>query len=160
MELILFNLIPFILMVALPAFTLSLFSLLIVRSIKKDVSTVVIFPLSVILLAILANSLWDTYIFKVIYYEWDRIFLPYTLISHESPSIDGQGTWYAQGWNKVGLDLIWFAITIMVYLGATIASLLVGLLHKNTVKETIKSALTCFFIASLITILIFIFELI
>lgn len=156
----LFDVVSFILMVALPAFCISIFSLFLARSVKKDVPTIVIFPLSVIFLSIFANNLWDKYVFNSFYHEWDRIFIPYSLISHESPLMDGTGSWYAHGWDKTGLDLVWFSMTIIIYTLASIISILFGLIHKNSLLETIKSSLMCFFVGSVVTIVLLLLKLV
>lgn len=66
-------------------------------------------PLVIIVLSltVFANFIWQIFVFNKIYYEWDRIsFIPFTLTSHESPLLNGMGTWIAPGWTLNSLQLL------------------------------------------------------
>lgn len=132
-----FSVILFILFVALPAFGLTFLGLKFSKVSKKDNSYLVVFPLMLIILAVLANFLWDQFIFKKIYYEWDRIMIPYTFGYYEfaSPlvykgSVSQGPNWFAPGWNQRNFALFWYAITEVIYLiGGIIAIFISG--YKN-----------------------------
>lgn len=149
MEFLLFNLIPFIFFVALPAFTIPIIIQFITHS-KYQGKSLLIFSISIVILSFIANLLWNTFIFNKVYYEWDRIILPFTLFTHESPLLDGNGTWIADEWTLQGLHYLWFCIVLIIYtLSAVISLLFKEKSHNDATKLILLSYITLLLISSL-----------
>ncbi len=121
---VLFYLIPFLLTVVLPAFAVPLFAMKITKSYDdKLLPSLFPFSISLIILAILGNLFWEFLLYNKIYYEWDRLFLPYTFISYESPILDGSASWIAPGWSLWHLHFLWLGITFFIYILSAIIAL-------------------------------------
>lgn len=106
---------PFLVAVVLPAW-------IIPRLVKKfsnrknlSLPSLKFFTLNIIGLAILANIFWEFVLYDRVYYEWDRLFLPYTLLNHEGPSLGERPNWIASGWKGWYLHVVWFVITAGIY---------------------------------------------
>ncbi len=80
----------------------------------------------VLTLCIVTNLIWNTLIFKKIYYEWDRLLFwtPFTLVFHETPNLGGTGSWIAQGWDLTSLQTLFILMLAALYLLAFLGSLL------------------------------------
>lgn len=115
---IVFYFLPFLIGVILP--TLIIPFLILLRKENDNANLFftysILFVPSLIILAILTNLFWNSVLYNKVYYEWDRIFLPYTFFSHEAPLLDGMGTWIAPGWTLNHLYLVWFLLTLGIYI--------------------------------------------
>ncbi len=147
---LLLDIVIFSLIVALPAFITSLIALRLTKKSTTDSAVLLVFPLAVIGLVILVNILWHTLIYNKLYYEWDGLTFPFSLIHHEAPFLDGTGTWLAKGWTLQTLDLIWFGMVLGIYIIAAYISML------SNFSQNMKIALTSAGILSLISSLSFI----
>ncbi|MEN8253827.1 MAG: hypothetical protein ABFQ62_05650, partial [Patescibacteria group bacterium] len=124
-----FYVLPFVFSIILPAFLVpAIFKKIIGR--KKKLPSIFIFAISIIVLAFLANLFWDFFIYNKIYYEWDRVSIPYSLFWHESPSTENPN-WLAEGWTKGNLFTIWLLITIGIYLISLLFAYLKNRKHKE-----------------------------
>ena len=131
LELISFYVLPFFLTVYIPIY---LGKIVVEKFIvkKKCIGSYFRFySLCVIVLALLANLIWESLIFNHLYYEWDRFFNPYSLVVFESPVVDTSSSWIAKGWSLWNLFLIWFLITIVIY---TISAVLTLFFYRNEKK--------------------------
>lgn len=110
--------------------------------------------LSLIILGFFANILWDLTLYNHVYYEWDRLFLPYTFFSHESPHISPHLNWYASGWNSNILDIAWASITIGIY---SLSAAFWLILNRKKEGKKLKFIFTCLSILIIISAILFIF---
>lgn len=84
----------------------------------------------VILFTLGANILWEIAVFNKLYYEWDRLGPPITLLTQELPYLDGSSSWIAEGWTIVGLHIVWLAALFCIYTLSIIATIF-WLKNKN-----------------------------
>lgn len=112
----LFYVLPFLLAIVLPSCVIPFLVKRILNKKKVKLPSLKPFIISLIFLASTANLFWERDLFNKVYYEWDRIFLPYTFFSHEAPLLDGNASWIAQGWKNWHLDIIWLFLTVIIYL--------------------------------------------
>lgn len=84
----------------------------------------------VILFILGANVLWEIAVFNKLYYEWDRISPPVSLIIQELPYLDGSSSWIAEGWTIFGLHILWLVVLFCIYTLSIIATVL-WLRNKN-----------------------------
>jgi hypothetical protein len=121
---VLFYFLPFLITIVLPAFVIPLVAMRINKSYDdKILPSLLPFSISLILLAILGNLFWEFFLYNKIYYEWDRLFLPYTFISYESPILDSSASWIASGWNLLYLYILWLGVTSCIYVLSALISL-------------------------------------
>lgn len=123
---------PFLVLVCLPLFI----ALFLVKRFAKNIKGtdgLWTFNIPVIVLSIITNIIWEIFFYKHLYYEWDRIALPYTLLSHEYPDLSPPvvPNWIAQGWNQTSLYLLWLSITILIYLVSFFISFLINRNKEN-----------------------------
>ncbi len=151
-----FFIIPFVLAVILPALIVPF--IVVFETVKDSVSFFLIhmlFAFALTVLALLGNLFWNTLLFNRVYYEWDRIFLPYTFFSHEAPLLDGSGTWIAPGWTLVHLYLLWFFLTLGIYfLSGIISLILTKKLHNQVYQKFILQSIIALTIVSLVMSLV------
>lgn len=133
---IFFDVIPFLAAILLPAVSIPF-----LISLTKDYDDTnltgvgIIFTTTTVILAILANLFWNLVLYNHIYFEWDRLGLPYTFFSHEGPLLDGKGTWIAPGWTLTDLYLVWLGITLFIFI---LSGLIALSFHKKISKKQIK----------------------
>ncbi|HSW96648.1 MAG TPA: hypothetical protein VLF89_02365 [Candidatus Saccharimonadales bacterium] len=153
---LLFYALPYIVTIALPG--ISIPWIVKKKFLKtKQVTGTSLLPyiLPLILLPIISNLLWEQLLFNKVYYEWDRLFIPYDFFFYESPLVDGSSSWLARGWSQWHLFLIWVAITIGIYGITLVISLWYakGKLIEKQYRKIIFLSITPFIILSLISII-------
>ncbi len=89
----------------------------------KSMPSLIPFWGSVIPLVLVVNAIWTNYINGNIFYEWDNWFTQYSLVSYQSPLLDGKGTWIDPGWHLWSLYLLWLTITACIYLLSSVIAL-------------------------------------
>ncbi|MEX0896042.1 MAG: hypothetical protein WDZ94_03825 [Patescibacteria group bacterium] len=114
---VIFYILPFILAVLLPAWLLPQLVARFINRQKLPIPSLLLFTVSLVVLAIFANLFWEFALFNRIYHEWDRTFLPYTFFWHESPSLYGS-SWIATHWKQWHLYAIWLVLTELIYISA------------------------------------------
>jgi hypothetical protein len=148
---LIFDVIPFVLMVVLPSVVIPLAVLFFSKyKIRRNISAIVYLSLCLIILGLLGNFFWDNFIYKHIYYEWDRLILPFTFVIHESPLTDNTGSWIAKGYTQKSLDFIWLGITLSIYLLSGIISLLINIKNRFS-SETVRIVINSVVILSIVS---------
>src|SRR5437899_3170856 len=87
---------------------------------KKPLPSFIPFWGTIILMVLFMNWVWLTYFNGHIYYEWDKMFVGYSLISYEHPDIDGAiknpdiASRMFYGLSVWHLYALWLLITIII----------------------------------------------
>jgi len=131
---VLFYILPFLLAVVLPAWGIPTLIQRILNKKREKLPSLFPFIFSLVVLAFFTNLFWEFALFNKVYYEWDRVFLPYTFFWHESPALDGSSNWIATGWKLWHLHAIWLSLTVLIYLISATLSY-----WKNRTSPGIKS---------------------
>ncbi|HYD35002.1 MAG TPA: hypothetical protein VD999_02955 [Vitreimonas sp.] len=130
-----FFVLPFLVTVVLPAWLVPMIMRWVLnRQPRYDLPSLKPFMLSLMGLAIAANFFWDYVIFNNIYYEWDRIFLPYTFLWHETPSLGMGPNWLADGWELKHLFAAWLLITVAIYVTSALIAAYRARHHHHRVR--------------------------
>lgn len=144
----------FLLAVILPAVTVTFLVRTFTEPPKVRFSSLFPFIIALTISAVIANVLWETFIFNHIYYEWDRFILPYTFLGHEAPVIDFTSSWLADGWTHIGLRFLWLIISLVVYTVSGIAGIYYCR-HEKLLIKLREIVVHSVIVLSLISLLIF-----
>lgn len=152
---LLFYFVPYLITILLPAIFIPKIISKRLKLKEINYSHLLPFILPLTILPILANLVWEITLYNHVYYEWDRIFLPYDFFFYERPLIDGSGSWIAKGWTQWHLFLIWLAITCFIYFIAfAIPQLVTKKTGKQNYLKVIRPSLLPFMVITCISLII------
>jgi hypothetical protein len=98
---------------------------------NKKLPSLVPFWITIIPLVVTANIIWTHKLNGTLFYEWDHMFVQYSLLSYESPILDGSNTWIAPGWNLWMLYFLWIGITVIIYSLSMTVALFLNRKHEH-----------------------------
>ena len=112
----------------------------------KKYKTIAEFPsflpfwLTVVVLVQIVNWVWANIFNGKLFYEWDTLFIQYSLTYYQAPVLDSSPSWIAPGLTLWHLYLLFVIITIGIYLIAMFISLIInkGNKHYKEYKEVFK----------------------
>lgn len=124
---LLFKIFPLAITTIIPAFILTFIFRKLTTNQNKPLPSFKPFALSLTILAIIGNIVWEVFVFNNVYYEWDRFLLPYSFFFHEKPSLfPGGASWIASEWTLQSLNWIWLSLTFSIYIISILIALYYG----------------------------------
>lgn len=107
---------------------------------KKPLPSLNSFSVVIISLVLFMSFVWGSFFNGHLYYEWDGMFVGYSLVNYEHPQIDttGQSPLLGTsrmffGWQVWYLYILWLLITLTIYAIAVTVALLKNRKHENFV---------------------------
>lgn len=147
---------PLALTTIIPALTLTSIFRRLTKNQNKPLPSFKPFALSLTILAIVGNIVWEVFVFNKVYYNNDRVLLPYTFFFHEDPYLfPGNASWIAEGWTLQSLNWIWLALTFSIYIISILIALYYGRKRANysQYKKIIFLSIIPFIVLNLIKLI-------
>ena len=105
-------------------------------------------------LVLLANWVWTNVFNGKLFYEWDNLYMQYSLTFYQPPVLDNSPSWISPSLTLWHLYFLWMGITIFIYFFATSLSLLIyrNNKHIKEYKEIIFKSTFWMFLISILSL--------